>query len=307
MNLLVCDPTAPAAIAAMCEAGIQVDVRDCITPAELELAIAGYDAIIVRSRTNVPRHLLDRADRLKLIIRGGVGLDNIDLAYAESLDIQVHNTPGASSNAVAELVIGFLFALARLIPQAASSLKDGSWEKRTLSRGVELRGRTLGVVGCGRIGTLVAEKAIALGMEVVYHRRSQTTVCGATQVPLAELLGRSDFVSLHLPLTPETRHLIGGPEFSMMKEGARVVNCGRGGTLDERALYDAIVSGRVAGAALDVFEDEHSDRGARLMALPTVIGSPHIGAGTSEAKGRVGEEVASIAIEFARGLWPDPA
>jgi len=305
MNLLVCDPMASTAITAMREAGIEVDVRDSITPAELDASIAVYDAIVVRSRTQVRRDLLDRATRLKLIIRGGVGLDNIDVAYAESLDVQVRNTPVASSNSVAELVIGFLFALARSIPQATNSLKDGRWDKRALSHGTELRGKTLGVVGCGRIGTLVAEKAIALGMEVVYHRRSRTAVCGATQVSLNELLARSDFITLHLPLTTETHHLIGGPEFARMKEGAYVVNCGRGGTLDENALHEAIVNGRLAGAALDVFEDEKQDRGASLMALPAVIGSPHFGAGTVEAKERVGDEVASIAIEFAQSLWPD--
>jgi D-3-phosphoglycerate dehydrogenase len=305
MNLLVCDPTAPSAIAAMREAGIEVDVRDSITPEELDASIDSYDAIVVRSRTQVRRVLLDRAGRLKLIIRGGVGLDNIDVAYAESLDVQVRNTPDASSNSVAELVIGFLFALARSIPQATNSLKAGRWEKRALSRGAELRGKTLGVVGCGRIGTLVSEKAIALGMKVVYHRRSRAAVCGATQVSLNELLACSDFITLHLPLTVETHHMIGEPEFAKMREGAYVVNCGRGGTLDEAALFEAIKNGKLAGAALDVFEDEKEDRGARLMTLPAVIGSPHYGAGTVEAKERVGHEVASIAIEFVHGLWPD--
>ena len=307
MNLLVCDPTAPSAIAAMREAGIEVDVRDSITPEQLDASVAGYDAVVVRSRTKVPRELLDKAARLKLIIRGGVGLDNIDVPYAESLDVQVQNTPGASSNSVAELVVGFLFALARSIPQATTSLKGGSWEKRALSRGAELRCKTLGVVGCGRIGTLVAEKASALGMRVIYHRRSRTTVCGATQVPLDELLARSDFITLHLPLTDETYHMIGEPEFAKMKLGAYVVNCGRGGTLDENALHDALASGKLAGAALDVFEDEKQERGARLMALPMVIGSPHVGAGTLEAKERVGDEVALIAIAFAQGLWPNEA
>ena len=305
MRLLVCDPTAPAAVAAMREAGIEVDVRDDITPQALETSIASYDALIVRSRTKVHRGLLDKAPRLKLIVRGGVGLDNIDVAYAESLDIQVRNTPGASSNSVAELVIGYLFSLARSIPQATSSLKRGEWDKRKFSQGVEVQGKTLGVIGCGRIGTLVAEKALALGMHVIYYRRSRADVCGALQASLGELLARADFVTLHLPLTPETYHLIGAAELAQMKDGVYVISCGRGGTLDEDALYDSIVSGKVAGAALDVFEDEKVGQGSNIMGLQQVIGSPHVGAGTREAKARVGDDVAAAVIEFAEGLWPD--
>jgi D-3-phosphoglycerate dehydrogenase len=307
MQLLVCDPTAPDAIEAMRDAGIEVEVRDSITPDGLQETIGDFDAIVVRGRTKVRKALLDRASRLRLIVRGGVGLDNIDVDYAQSRGIQVRNTPGASSNSVAELVIGYLFSLARSIPQATFSLKEGQWEKRALSRGAELRGKTLGIVGCGRIGTLVAEKATALGMEVTYCRRSRAYVCGAEQVSLDELLSRSDFVTLHLPLTPQTHHLIGEAEIAAMKTGVYVVNCGRGGTLDESALYDALVGGKVAGAALDVFEDEKQERGARLLSLPNVIGSPHIGAGTLEAKARVGDEVAATVIQFARTLAAESA
>ena len=302
MRLLVCDPTDEKAIAAMREAGIEVEVRDDITPEELETVIGDYDAIVVRSRTKVRAPLIDKATNLKLIIRGGVGLDNIDVEYARSKGIEVRNTPAASSNSVAELTIGYLFALARQIPQATASMKAGKWEKKAFSKGTELAGKTLGLVGCGRIGSLVAQKAAALGMEVLFYRRTQVEVPGATQVSLDELLARSDFISLHVPHTPETHYLIGAEEFAKMKDGVYIVNCGRGGTLDEKALYDAIVSGKVAGAALDVFEDEKEDRGKRLMELPQVIGSPHIGAGTKEAKARVGEEVARIAIEFAQRM-----
>jgi len=300
MKLLVCDPTAPEAIEAMRDAGIEVTVRDDITPDELEAIIADYDAIVVRSRTKVRAPLLDKATHLRLIIRGGVGLDNIDVAYARSKGIEVRNTPAASSNSAAELTVGYLFALARRIPQATASMKGGNWEKERFSKGTELAGKTLGLVGCGRIGSLVAQKASALGMTVLFHRRTPTEVPGATQVSLDELLARSDFISLHVPHTPETHHIIDRDAFARMKEGVYIVNCGRGGTLDEAALYEAIVSGKVAGAALDVFEDEKEERGRHLMALPQVIGSPHIGAGTVEAKARVGEEVARIAIEVAR-------
>ncbi len=302
MKLLICDPTAPSAVEQMRQTGIEVDVRDDISPEELETVIAEYDAMVVRSRTKVRAPLIDRATNLKLIIRGGVGLDNIDVEYAQSKGIEVRNTPAASSNSVAELTIGYLFALVRQIPQATASMKAGKWEKKALSKGAELAGKTLGLVGCGRIGTLVAQKAAALGMEVIFYRRAPTQVPGATQVSLDELLARSDLISLHLPHTPETHYLIGADEFARMKDGVYVVNCGRGGTLDEAALYDALVSGKVAGAALDVFEDEKEDQGKRLMALPQVIGSPHIGAGTKEASARVGGEVAEIAIEFFQRL-----
>ena len=302
MKLLVCDPTDPKAIAAMREAGIDVDVRDDITPEDLEVIIANYDAMVVRSRTKVREPLIDKASNLKLIIRGGVGLDNIDVAYARSKGVEVRNTPAASSNSVAELTIGYLLALVRQIPQVTASMKAGKWEKKAFSKGNELAGKTLGVIGCGRIGTLVGRKADALGMEVVgcdpYVEEFDQCMFG---VELDELLRRSDFITIHVPHIPETHYMLGREAFAKMKDGVYVINCGRGGTLDEAALYDAITSGKVAGAALDVYEDEKEERGQRLMALPQVIGSPHIGAGTVEAKARVGEEVAQIAIEsFSR-------
>lgn len=299
MKLLICDPTDSQAIAAMREAGIEVDVQDDVTPEDLETVIAGYDGMVVRSRTNVREPLINKATNLKVIIRGGVGLDNIDVAYAQSKGIEVRNTPAASSNSVAELTIGYLLALVRQVPRASASMKAGKWEKKTLSKGSELAGKTLGLVGCGRIGSLVAQKAAALGMEIHFYRRTPTQVAGATQVSLDELLARSDFISLHVPHTSETHYIIGAEAFAKMKDGVYIVNCGRGGTLDEAALYDAVTGGKVAGAALDVYEDEKEERGKRFIDLPQVIGSPHIGAGTGEAKARVGEEVAQIAIEVA--------
>jgi D-3-phosphoglycerate dehydrogenase len=282
----------------MREGGVDVDVNDDVTPEGLEEIIPDYQAMVIRSRTKVREPLIDKATNLKAIIRAGVGLDNIDVAYAESKGIEVRNTPAASSNAVAELTVGYLFALARPIVQAAASMKEGRWEKKTL-KGTELAGKTLGLVGFGRIGILVGEKADDLGMKVLFHRRTEVDVPFATQISLEELLQRSDYISLHVPHTPATHHIIGAEEFAMMKDGVRIINCGRGGTLDEDALYDAIVSGKVAGAALDVYEDEAEERGQKLMQLSEVIGSPHIGAGTAEAKARVGEETARIAIEIA--------
>ncbi len=300
MKLIVCDPTAPEAVAAMREAGIEVDVRDDITPEDLETVIAGYDAMVVRSRTKVRESLIDKASNLKLIVRGGVGLDNIDVAYAESKGVEVRNTPSASSNSVAELTVGYLLSLVRQVPQVTASMKDGKWEKKAYSKGVELAGKTLGLIGLGRIGGMTGQKANALGMEVLFYRRTPTEVDYAAQVSLDELFARSDFISLHVPHTPETHYIVGADAFEKMKDGVYIVNCGRGGTLDEAALYDAIKSGKVAGAALDVYEDEKEERGRRFMDLPQVIGSPHIGAGTAEAKARVGDEVAQIAIEVAK-------
>ena len=300
MKLLICDPVAPDAIEKMRAAGIEVDVRDDISADELMEVIPEYHGMVVRSRTKVRQPLIDVAENLKLIVRGGVGLDNIDVDYARSKGITVMNTPAASSISVAELTIGYLFALARRIPDATASMRAGKWEKKAFSKATELTGKTLGLIGCGRIGQQVAKRAAALGMTVLFYRRTKVDVPNATQVSLDELLAKSDYISLHVPHTEATHHIIGVPEFAKMKDGVYIVNCGRGGTLDEAALYDAIVGGKVAGAALDVFEDEKEDRGKKLFTLPQVIGSPHIGAGTGEAKARVGAEVAEKVISFYR-------
>jgi len=298
MKLIVCDPVDPEAVAAMREGGVDVDVNDDVTLEELKEIIPDYEAMVVRSRTKVREPLIDAATNLKAIIRAGVGLDNIDVEYAEEHGVEVRNTPAASSNAVAELTVGYLFALARPIVEATRSMKAGKWEKKTL-KGTELAGKTLGLIGFGRIGSMVGEKANALGMEVLFYRRTDIDVDFAAQVELDELLERSDYISLHVPHTTATHHVIGEAEFAKMRDGVQVINCGRGGTLDEDALLKAIESGKVAGAALDVYEDEAEERGQKLMKRPEVIGSPHIGAGTAEAKARVGEETASIAIEIA--------
>lgn len=298
MKLIVCDPVDPEAVAAMRDAGIDVDVHDDVTPEELEEIIPEYDAMVIRSRTKVREPLIDKATNLKAVIRAGVGLDNIDVEYAEEHGVEVRNTPAASSNSVAELTIAYLFALARPVVQATISMKDGKWEKKAM-QGTELAGKTLGLIGFGRIGSLVGEKAACLGMEVLFHRRTEIDVDFATQVDFDELLERSDYISLHVPHTPATHHILGAEEFAKVKDGGYIVNCGRGGIVDEDALLDAIESGKVAGAAFDVYEDEAEERGQKLMAHPAVIGSPHMGAGTAEAKGRVGEETAAIAIEIA--------
>ncbi len=296
MKVLICDPTAAEAIARMHEAGIEVDVRDDISAEQLPQVLPAYDGMVVRSRTKVPRPLIDQAPNLKVIVRGGVGLDNIDVEYARSKGIAVLNTPAASSASVAELTIGYLFSLARQIPQATSSMKSGLWEKKRF-KGTELAGKRLGLIGCGRIGQEVATRAHALGMDVVFYRRTECELNCAQQVALDELLRTSDYISLHVPHTEETHNILDADAFARMKNGVYVVNCGRGGTIDEDALFDAIQAGKVAGAALDVYAEEPS-KGHKLYTLEQVIGSPHVGAATSEAQGRVGAEVAEKMIGF---------
>jgi len=296
MKVLICDPTAPEAIEEMRQAGIEVEVRDDISAQELEASIPGYHGMVVRSRTKVRKNIIDAGKDLKVIVRGGVGLDNIDVEYAQSKGITVMNTPAASSDSVAELTIGYLFALARHIPQATASMKAHRWEKKKF-RGTEIQGKTLGLIGCGRIGREVAKRAAALGMRVIFYDVVPVDIPEATQVAFDEVLRTADYISLHVPLNDETRHMIGAPQFEKMKEEVRIVQCARGGIVDEDALYEAIKLGKVAGAALDVFETEPAVDN-RLFQLDNVIGSPHIGASTVEAQGRVGMEVASLMIGF---------
>jgi D-3-phosphoglycerate dehydrogenase len=308
MKLLICDKTDERAIAAMREAGIQVDEKLGMTLQELLAAVPGYDAMVVRSATKVTSEVIDAATDLKLVIRGGVGLDNIDCDYARKKGVLVRNTPKASSDSAAELTIGYLFCLARHIPQATASMRAGHWHKKQL-KGTEIQGKTLGLIGFGNIGQAVGRRAHALGMRVLFYRRTPTEVDYAQQVGLDDLLAQADYISLHVPLTAETANLIDAEAFAKMKDGVYVVHCGRGGTLDEDALYDALHSGKVAGAALDVYADEKVAKGnPRLYELvdedgfALVIGSPHIGAATAEGQERVGAEVAQTAIEFMEQL-----
>jgi len=296
MKVLICDPTAPQAIEKMRAVGIEVDVRDDISAEELPEVLPAYDGMVVRSRTKVRQPLIDQATNLKVIVRGGVGLDNIDVDHARSKGIAVLNTPAASSASVAELTIGYMFALARRIPQATASMKSGLWEKRKF-KGTELAGKQLGLIGCGRIGCEVSERASALGMDVFFSDIVCVDLECAEQTELDEVIRTSDYISLHIPHTPETHNILGAKEFAAMKDGVYIINCARGGTVDEDALYEAIQSGKVAGAALDVYAEEPS-KGHKLFTLEQVIGSPHMGAATMEAQARVGDEVAEKMIGF---------
>ena len=302
MKILVCDKTEKEAIERMRAAGLEVDVRDDITPEELPKVLPAYDGMVVRSRTKVRQPLIDVCPKLKVIVRGGVGLDTIDAEYARSKGITVMNTPMASSASVAELAIGYMFMLARSTYQAASSIKAEKWEKKSFE-GDEIGGKTLGLVGMGNIGKEVARRANALGMTVVAYDPYVMQADGVKLVTLDELLATADYISLHLPKTKESAGMIGKDQFARMKTGVRIVNCARGGIIDEAALYDALSNGKVAGAALDVYAEE-PPTDWKLMKLPNVIGSPHIGAATHEAQGRVGAEVADKLIEFAKKMQP---
>jgi len=298
MKILVCDKTEKEYIEQMRLAGLEVDYRDDITPEELMTVLPAYEGMVVRSRTKVRQPLIDNCPNLKVIVRGGVGLDTIDADYARSKGIMVMNTPLANSASVAELAIGFMFALARSLYQTTASIKAEKWEKKRFE-GDEIGGKTLGLIGVGNIGREVARRASALGMTVLSYDPYVKSLEGVKLVGLNEILTQSDYISLHLPKNSETEKMISTDQFAMMKDGVRIVNCARGGIIDEDALYSALTSGKVAGAALDVFAEEPPTDWT-LLKLENVIGSPHIGAATKEAQGRVGAEVAQKLIEFAR-------
>lgn len=299
MKIIVCDKTENEAIEKMRAAGLEVDVRDTVTPEELPDVLPAYDGMVVRSRTKVKQPLLEKCPDLKVIVRGGVGLDTIDVEFARSMGIAVMNTPLASTDSVAELTIGLMFALARSIVQATVSMKSEKWDKKSFE-GDEIGGKTLGVIGLGNIGKGVAKRAQALGMKIVAYDPYAKETAGFDVVSdLNDLIKVSDYITLHMPKTKETAGMIGEAQFEMMKKGVRIVNCGRGGIVDEVALAAALTSGKVAGAALDVFAEEPPTDWS-LVKLPNVICSPHIGASTREGQGRVGMEVADIMINFAK-------
>jgi D-3-phosphoglycerate dehydrogenase len=302
MKVLVCDPISPSAVQRMREHSVEVVVDDTITPEHLLEVIPAYHAVVVRSRTKIRKNVIDVAPNLKVIVRGGVGVDNIDQEYALAKGIKVLNTPGASTDSVAELAVSYLFALARPIVQATESLRAGKWEKAKF-HGTEVQGKTLGIIGVGRIGLAVARRAAALGMHVLgYDSRTVGPVPYMMMVPLEELLARADYITLHIPLTESSHHMIDAAQFTKMKKGIKIIDCARGGVIDEDALCDAIVSGQVSGAALDVFENEPLTD-SKLFSLPQVIGSPHMGASTAEATERIGDEVADILIGISVEGW----
>jgi D-3-phosphoglycerate dehydrogenase / 2-oxoglutarate reductase len=290
-KILISDKIFDEGIKLLEEKGYQITRAWDMPKAELPKIIGDYDVLIVRSATKVKGELLDNAKKLRVIGRAGEGLDNVDYQKANDLGIALVNTPHVSYMSVAELTMGHLLALARGIVQGNTSLKQGKWDKEKLI-GTEVNGKTLGVIGCGYIGKTVERLAMSLGMKVlpveecVYDRF----------VPLGEMLPQADFITIHVPLTPHTKHMISTKEFNLMKTGVMLIDCSRGGVVDQEALYQALVSGKVAGAALDVFEEE-PPKNSKLLTLDNVIATPHIGAQTREAQLRASVQIAKAVIE----------
>jgi D-3-phosphoglycerate dehydrogenase len=283
-KVLICD-TVDVASLALSE-DFEVDYLPKITPEELLEKVANYDAVVVRSRTKIDSNVIERAVRLKLIARPGTGLDNIDLRAANAKGIEVVNSPEALVEAVAEQVVGLMLALARKTPSADASTRSGRWEKERFV-GVELRGRTIGIAGMGRIGRRVGEIAKVLGMSVLGYDiieigRDVLASIGCTMVDLDTLFSSSDFVTLHVPLSPETRHLVDSRRLSLMKKGSFLINTSRGEVIEEYALVEALTAGTIGGAALDVFETEPPS--PEILTAPNLIATPHIGGQTAEAQ-----------------------
>ncbi|MDD3095349.1 MAG: D-2-hydroxyacid dehydrogenase [Candidatus Neomarinimicrobiota bacterium] len=288
MKILITDGLSAQGQAILKKSGIEYDIH-FYEPDELIKAIVDYDCVLVRSATKIPKEVIDAGKKLKVIARGGAGIDNIDHVYALSKGIPVLNTPAANSASVAELAIAHMFVLARFLHQSNISMREGKWEKKKY-KGIELAGKTLGLIGCGKIGRLTAEKALGLGMKVVGCDPIVKDLGHNAQIhDFEEVLRESDFISLHVPKMKEA--LIGKKEIAMMKDGVYIINCSRGGVVDENALLEALNSGKVAGAGLDVFVNEPTDNMA-LISHPNVSVTPHVGASTNEAQDRVGVEIA---------------
>ncbi len=299
LRILVTDGMDKGSVQTLKDMGHEV-VEQFFEPEELKEQVKNFNVIIVRSATKIRKDIIDSAletGNLKLIIRGGVGVDNIDVTYAESKGIKVRNTPKSSSLAVAELALGHMFCLARFIGIANVTMREGKWNKNKYT-GIELSGKTLGLIGLGRIGRELAKKAKALGMKIIYHDilGPAKDCSGYSCVSLDDLLADSDFISLHLPGNEDESPVIGKLEFTKMKDGAYLINCARGSVVDEAALLEALNSGKLSGAGIDVFFEEPSQN-LELISHERVSITPHIGASSKEAQKRIGAEIVSIIKE----------
>jgi len=299
-RVLISDKLSPAAVAIFRERGIEADVKTGLPPAELRAIIGEYDGLAVRSATKVTRELIEAAPRLKVVGRAGIGVDNVDITSATARGVVVMNTPYGNAITTAEHAIAMMFALARQLPDASASTKAGKWEKNRFM-GVELSGKTLGLLGCGNIGSIVADRANGLRMKVIAYdpflSEKRAVELGVEKVELDALVARADIVSLHAPMTEQTRNILNRERIFAMKRGARLVNCARGGLVDEAALHDALKSGHLGGAALDVFETEPATD-SPLFALENVVCTPHLGAATAEAQENVALQVAEQMSDF---------
>ena len=297
-RVLVTEPIAASGLDAMTAAGLDVDEHLDLTPGELLEAMAGAAALVIRSATRVTAEVLEAGNALEVVGRAGIGLDNVDVAAATRRGVMVVNAPQSNVLSAAEHTIALLLAQARNIPQAHADLKAGSWN-RSRWQGVEVHAKTLGIVGLGRVGVLVAQRALAFGMQLVaydpYVSEERARQLGVRLVELDEVLAISDFLTVHLPKTPDTEGLIGRDALLKAKPGMRVINTARGGIVDEAALAEAIVDGRVAGAAIDVYATEPTTE-SPLFELPSVVVTPHLGASTVEAQDKAGQTIAEQVI-----------
>jgi D-3-phosphoglycerate dehydrogenase len=298
-RVLVADAIEESAMAKIKAAGLEVVVRNKDTDGPIEEQIKGFDCVVVRSATKITKEVIDASDCLKLVVRAGVGLDNVDKEAANERGIVVQNTPEAPTVSVAEMVFALMFAMARNVTQADSSMKDERWEKKKLT-GTELWNKTLGIIGYGRIGCEVAERAKAFGMRVcAYDVLDIGQICmemGTEKTEFLDLIKRADYITIHVPLVPQTKGMFGEKEFVLMKKTAFLVNTARGGVVDEKALLNALNEGEIAGAALDVFENE-PPLDWKLVKHPRLVATPHLASSTEEAQVRVGELTADKVIE----------
>ncbi len=300
VKVLVCDPIHREGVEKLEEAGFEVDVNPTISHEQLSEVVSEYDALVVRSRTKVTREVIEAGERLKIIGRAGAGLDNIDTETAEKRGIAVLNTPEALTEAAAELTMGLILSLARNIPLADHTMKEGKWIKKKLM-GWQLRGKTLGTIGLGNVGLKVARLARAFGMKILVTKRTPPTPellreLDGEFTPLKEMLQRSDIVTIHVPLTSQTHHMIGEEEIRLMKKGAYLINTSRGAIVDEKALLEALRSEKLAGAALDVYEEE-PPKDLTLIRTPNIVCTPHIGAQTEETQKAVSTLIAEKIID----------
>ncbi len=301
MKILICDGMHESGLSLLQSAeGIQVDAPEQLSAEEIKAILPDYDAMVVRSRTKVTADLLEKASRLRVIGRAGTGVDNIDIKAASARGILVMNTPGANAMAAAEHTLALMFSLARHVPQATQSMREGRWEKKSFM-GTELYHQTLGIIGLGKIGTIVADRALAMKMDVIgydpYILPEAAAILGVELVSLDELFARSDFITLHTPLTNNTSNIVNEATLSKAKPGVRIINCARGGLIDEEALHEALINGRVAGAALDVFAKEPPADNP-LLKLPNMIFTPHLGASSLQAQDNVAKAIASQVLDY---------
>ncbi|HHD63504.1 MAG TPA: phosphoglycerate dehydrogenase [Desulfobulbaceae bacterium] len=302
MKVLISDNLAPVGEKILRDAGLEVDVNTGLPAEELKAIIPEYDGLVIRSATKVREDIIEAATKLKVVGRAGIGLDNVDIPAAGQKGIVVMNAPDGNATTAAEHAIAMMMSLSRNIPQATASMKAGKWEKKSFM-GREVTGKTLGIVGIGRIGSIVCNRAQGLHMKVIaydpFMPPDLVEKLGVELVELNELARRADYISVHTPLTKGTHHLLSTEFFANMKEDAMFIDCARGGVLDEQALYDALTEGRIAGAALDVYEKEPTTlEGTPLLGLKNFICTPHLGASTSEAQENVAVAIAEQVADY---------